>query len=496
MAALWHLLGASPTRSLPPTVKSDEVYPLHMLDDTKSLRNIVVTWTLRFNDVLDHEKLHASLAGLLEIGDWGKLGGRLRLKPNGGLEIHVPRPFTTERPPVSYSHQTFAMAIADHPLAKTLPKASNVPSIQPGPEEFRVFAARDDAPQTLDDFITLDIPQLSLYITTFTDATLVALSWPHTLMDVMGQQALLRGWSLVLAGREAEVPPVLGAREDVVCSAADAPAEKEEESMLCRMRLGGLAMAGFGLRFAWDLMWNRVETRTVFLPKAVVEGLRRRARGDLPAQDGKEPFISEGDVLTAWAVRAVASSLPLPRPVTVLHAVNARFRLASLIRAPGVFVQNMAVAAFAFLSPSAATGSLGHIALENRRQLKEQATEGQVLAFLRQLRRQPEGDRDPGFLCGESSALLMPFTNWTRADLFRAADFSPAVVHAGETGESRRNPPGTVEFQHASSMQPSPAVRNVVVVLGKDHGDNYWLTGILTPQAWAKIEEEMGGISV
>jgi hypothetical protein len=80
MAALWRLLGASPARIPPPRIESDDIYPVHLLDDTKALRNIVVTWTLRFNDVLDPEKLHASLSGLLEIGDWRKVGGRLRLK--------------------------------------------------------------------------------------------------------------------------------------------------------------------------------------------------------------------------------------------------------------------------------------------------------------------------------------------------------------------------------------------------------------------------------
>jgi hypothetical protein len=82
MAALRRLLGASPARSLPPPVESDDVYPVHMLDDTKTLRDIVVTWTLRFNDVLDADNLYASLSRLLEIGDWRKVGGRLRLKVN------------------------------------------------------------------------------------------------------------------------------------------------------------------------------------------------------------------------------------------------------------------------------------------------------------------------------------------------------------------------------------------------------------------------------
>jgi hypothetical protein len=414
---------------------------------------------------------------------------------------------------VFYTHHSIAMNIEDHPLAKTLPKATEAPSIQAGPQGFRDFAAREDAPATLEDFIYQDTPQLSLHITSFDDATLVALSWPHTLMDVMGQQALLRGWSLVLAGRESEVPPMLGAREDAICAAADAPLEgrEEEEFRLGQKRLRGWAMLMFGLRFAWDLLWNRVvETRTIFLPKRVVAELRHQAQDDLAAPDdsGREkPFVSEGDVLTAWALRAVVSSLPQPRPVSVLHALNARLRLSSLAQAssssssssPGVYVQNMAVAAFAFLSREVATGPLGPIALENRRQLMEQSTEAQVLACLRELRRGSNtgSGSDPAMVCAESSdALLMPFTNWTRAGFFHTADFSPALVRAGEKpGPSRINPPGTMVFHHAQSMRQSTAVRNVVVVLGKDHGDNYWLAGILLPAAWTKIEEAMNGMS-
>ncbi|KAK2800827.1 hypothetical protein FQN50_007968 [Emmonsiellopsis sp. PD_5] len=485
--------------TVPPLVESDDIYPVHMLDGTKTLQNIIVAWTLRFNDVLDADKLHLSLSRLLEIGDWRKLGGRLRLKANGRgeLEIHVPQPFTAERPAVSYTHQTLAVDIEDHPLANTLPKASEGPSIQPGPLDFQAFAARQGPPATLEDFIYHDTPQLSLHITSFNDATLVALSWPHTLMDVMGQQALLRGWSLVLAGRESEVPPMLGAREDAICAAADASVEKgeEEEFRLGQQQLKGWAMLKFGLRFAWDLLWNRVvETRTIFLPKSVVAELRRQAQADLAQGVGGEqqPFLSDGDVLTAWAVRAVASSLPQPRPVTVLHALNARFRLSSLVQASGVYVQNMAVAAFTFLSSEVATGPLGSIAMENRRHLMEQSTEAQVLAFLRELRRESMSGSDPASLvCGQPDALLMPFTNWTRADFFKTADFSPVLVRAGDRGPSRSNPPGTMVFHHAQSMRQNTAARNVIVVLGKDHGDNYWLTGALLPAAWAKIEEDM-----
>jgi hypothetical protein len=79
MTALLRLFNASPSRNPPQLFESDEIHPVHMLDDTKTLRGIIVTWTLRFNDVLDADKLNSSLSRLLEIGDWRKLGGRLRL---------------------------------------------------------------------------------------------------------------------------------------------------------------------------------------------------------------------------------------------------------------------------------------------------------------------------------------------------------------------------------------------------------------------------------
>jgi hypothetical protein len=70
-----------------PIYPPDHVYPLHCFDDTVPNRYMVMCWTMRFEDVLDGDKLHAALARLLMIGDWRKLGGRLRLNVR-----HVPTP--------------------------------------------------------------------------------------------------------------------------------------------------------------------------------------------------------------------------------------------------------------------------------------------------------------------------------------------------------------------------------------------------------------------
>lgn len=84
----------------------DEIYPLHMLDDTKTLRGFVTTWTLRFDDVLDSDLLRNTLTRLLEIGDWRKLGGRLRLNVRGSqvqLSIHKLTMLTNARQAVSWN---------------------------------------------------------------------------------------------------------------------------------------------------------------------------------------------------------------------------------------------------------------------------------------------------------------------------------------------------------------------------------------------------------
>jgi hypothetical protein len=74
--SLWNKQQNQP---VPVTYDDDEVFPVHYFDDTAEHRSMVMCWTLRFDDILDADALHTSLVKLLDIGDWRKLGGRLRL---------------------------------------------------------------------------------------------------------------------------------------------------------------------------------------------------------------------------------------------------------------------------------------------------------------------------------------------------------------------------------------------------------------------------------
>jgi hypothetical protein len=210
----------------------------------------------------------------------------------------------------------------------------------------------------------------------------------------------------------------------------------------------------------------------MYLPRAAIEALTAQAKSD--------SFVSEGDVLTAWTLRALAQSLPAPRPITALHALNARFRLPALKDADGVFIQNLAVAAFTHVPASMATGPLSAIASTNRTCLAQQATAPQVLSYMRVVDTEKA---DPAtMLFVDPEGLLMPFTNWTRAELFETVDFKGAVVGAGN---------GRMRFHHAGNMKESAATRNVVVILGRDESGGVWIVGTLAPGTWKVLEDEM-----
>jgi hypothetical protein len=66
-------------KAKPAVVLSDKIIPVYALDDNKVYRSGVYFTTLRFDDAMDAEKLRLGLVRLLELGNWRKLGARLRL---------------------------------------------------------------------------------------------------------------------------------------------------------------------------------------------------------------------------------------------------------------------------------------------------------------------------------------------------------------------------------------------------------------------------------
>lgn len=66
----------------PAKIATDTIIPMHYFDDNLLNRSVLLYITLRFDQVLDPTKLRDGMEKLIEIGDWRKLGARVRLNVN------------------------------------------------------------------------------------------------------------------------------------------------------------------------------------------------------------------------------------------------------------------------------------------------------------------------------------------------------------------------------------------------------------------------------
>lgn len=368
------------------------------------------------------------------------------------------------------------------------------------PEGIRSFQGPPNCPETIEELCKTGKPLITVHITTFIDATLVAVMWPHSLMDAVGQKELLKNWSLVMAGRETEVVPVLAAQYDVLRELENEESQKNRADF----KLGSHRMSKSNLIALYARqLWHRfrggpLEPKMVCVSKAVHMTLLAEARGQVATISkvrGKELFISDTDVRVAWFVKIMASLEPDSRPMLAVTTLNSRYCLATLRTAGGSFLQNMTLLQCTGVPAKVAKGALGEIALHHRHNLQEQASEEQVLAYLRCLRQEKEAGKELLPLAGDSNSRFMFMNDLTRINLFKAADFGPAVVQVGERLPSRNNPPGTmVSYYYRHFKEEAPKKQPYFIVYGVDHGENLWISGNVNSRTWEKIGEEIRGL--
>lgn len=372
---------------------------------------------------------------------------------------------------------------------------------------------RKGSPTKLDDYLYSDEPLLALHIVSFSDATLVTISWSHAVSDGMGLRTLVGSWCQVLAGNEHKVPEFAGTREDPLDRAMAAPETLGRQRWLLQDAiLTGFTFVLFAIRFLWEIFLGpKTEIKTLFLPRETVTRLRENAMADLDREEtgsmNKEdnlnhgfitkPFISEGDVLTAWMTRCIAAtkSSKSNRGVTVINMFELRGRLPSYLNPAKAFVANLMAPTWTLLSVrTIAETSVGRLAARMRETIVEQTTEAQALA---QLRVQKEELSSSGRLPipGEAGCWLITFSNWTKMDFFNAVDFSPAVVGTGDSSVTRANRLGTPDYFHCIPFIQTIPARDTLSIMGKDARGNYWAVGMLNSATWRKVEEELETLS-
>jgi hypothetical protein len=84
-------------------------------------------------------------------------------------------------------------------------------------EHYRALTGPDDRPTSLKDYLDQHLPQIFLHVVTFTDETLLSVTWPHKMSDISGWGHIFRAWSTVLAGkRSTAIPHLAGFDTDVL----------------------------------------------------------------------------------------------------------------------------------------------------------------------------------------------------------------------------------------------------------------------------------------
>lgn len=471
----------------------DIVYPTHMIDNVSVLKFLVMAWTMRFNDVLNTDKLHKSLAELLTVGNWKKLGGRLRYGHNrrGALEVHVPTTYTNERPAVSYSHQHYDVSIEEHKVANLLPKASSQPSTFPGASGPRDFGIPPGAPTSLKDYTSRDVPMIGLHIITFQDATIVTMTWPHVLFDAVEFSHLIEAWSAVLAGHKERVPKVIGAKQDALYDLGDIVQSRPQYAASEARILSGIAFVLFVIRMLWVMFTQPiVKSRIICLPKDVVDRLHERALEDIKEKNSNmdDPWVSPSDSILAWLTRALVDSSTTPRTISMTTPIDARTRLPQLHNADGVYVQNMILGSFVNITRDDLRKPLGKQALVSRRGLLHQLDASNLVGILQLFRKRWDVGTTRAPIFAAPGSQLLVTNNRLKVDIFTAADFRPAVIQAGKD-QQRKTRPGRPVHHYASSLNPGITMRNFVNIHMGDSEGNYWLSGFFTPRQWSNIEE-------
>ncbi|EQK99555.1 Chloramphenicol acetyltransferase-like domain protein [Ophiocordyceps sinensis CO18] len=444
----------------------DKVVPLGIFDDTFLTWDVVYYTMFLFDDAMDVSRLRDGLESLVERDGWRKLGARIRRSPTKGLEYHIPPRFTRDRPAIRFHHVEHDMARADHAVASRIPGVTRTPAVVADADDFQSLWLHPDMPTKLSHYLRGDEPQLGLLVTSFHDATVVSLSWPHWLCDAMGQGEILHAWSLMLQGRSGEVRTPYGVEHDAL---AGVGTDASEPYRLRRFMLSWLGLALFWLRYLFPVLVRRQHHRVV---KAFL----------------KRPFLSEGDVLCAWWTRLNVA--PLPRNsgklVHIGGALGWRAALEDMLPPNRPYIAN-AMGIFSVLVPlkDTFTKPLSSLAWQIRRSIAESRTRGQVEAYAALWRRMP-AMAPPVF--GNSTTHALSHSDWSRAKLFEV-DFSPAIVKLGADSSSNR--PGRPCYVQACNR--GVLLANLTVVFGKDCVGNYWLTCVGDAAHWAIVEEAIAG---
>lgn len=415
---------------------------------------------------------------------------------HGQLRIYVPKVFTATHPAVQYQRSVISQPIAAHPIGSQFIKTTCEPSIQPLEKNLRYFMAPEDFPESIDGLVQTDKAQLALVVTSFDDATLVSIAFPHTLLDGNGFVNLVQNWSLVLAGKEDEVAPFLDpqtdALEDLV--AADTSALKPEDCRMEKMRIKGFALWKYLGRQMAEAVQRKRRLQALYIPQATYRKLLEKFR-----EEGSVLEVNEADekrredeahVLTAWLIKVIAAQESAPRPVTLLTLYDLRDHIRALKDASqrGHFAQGLVTSSCAMFPAGTHQTPIGDLVRAYKEQVAALTTEEEALAFMKQWRSELRKKKPDVALYGSTDSLLVFYDPVAKLDPAKMADFGPAVMATSGGDETS---PGRVSGNVFNPLDWTDAGVDLLLPLGHDYEGGYWITAKLSTASWNSVAQQL-----
>jgi hypothetical protein len=346
-------------------------------------------------------------------------------------------------------------------------------------------------PGGISDYLGVDKPVLGLRINSFTDTTVVVLQWQHVAFDALGMQYVVENWSRVLHGKEDEIPTPCGTEADPFDMLATGARKPTEDHVLVKRRVGLGGILKWGLGYGVDMLVRAKENRIVCVPESywkpqyeqAIEELRDEAIAK--GEDPDTVFLTENDILTAWAIKCVVTPMNMDPSRTVAASIAMSLRKAfegDVI--PPAADQPYIGNAFGWgnvlvTACDVSSKPLSWLARQVRRAINEQGTRAQHEAYYSMVR--TSGVGLPIIIFGDGGMAQIGFSNWSKAGLFDL-DFAPARRVARD-GPCR---PSYVQENHGP-IKPADGF----FIFGKDSKGHYWTSAYKVKGQWDRFQEQL-----
>ncbi|KAG6830789.1 hypothetical protein H0H87_007042 [Tephrocybe sp. NHM501043] len=303
------------------------------------------------------------------INKWRLLAGRLEWsKENTTWCIRVPLKgdvshrvkFTTSRAAVPLDTP---LTILGENTVDVLPR----PSLK--------FFRHSSTPNSLGSFSSSNAPLVSIHVSEIANCTCVGISVPHGVFDAFGIGQIIQALDAELSGKSWDVPAFSETnvmRETLNELAAATPLYTEEPAALTDVQREFIGMSvknalTFGVGIGYEYLWQKTETKGLYLGQAAVEGIVQRVKDEV--KNSGPGWVSTGDVLAAWFLKAAFSQETDSNSVCVTHAISLRSTLVEKNPAFENYTHNsiMPCSMPPVTKQEIATKSLAELAVLNRR---------------------------------------------------------------------------------------------------------------------------------